>query len=48
LLTAALNAHRQNITLNEYINNALREMVEEFKRDPEGVKTRISKFERNK
>jgi hypothetical protein len=48
LLEAAMNAHRQNITLNEYINNALREMVEEFRRDPEGVKTRMSKFERNK
>jgi ParB-like chromosome segregation protein Spo0J len=43
-----MNAHRQNITLNEYINNALREMVNEFERDPEGVKARLSKFERNK
>jgi hypothetical protein len=42
LLEAALNAHRQNITLNEYINNALREMVNEFERDPEGVKARAS------
>lgn len=40
LLEAAMNAHRQNITLNEYINNALREMMEEYKRDPEGVKAR--------
>ena len=35
-----MNAHRQNITLNEYINNALREMMEEFQRDPEGAKQR--------
>ena len=28
LLEAALNAHRQNITLNEYINNALRELID--------------------
>ena len=40
LLEAAMNAHRQNITLNEYINNALLEMVNEFKRDPEGLKAR--------
>ena len=40
LLEAAMNAHRQNITLNEYINNALREMMEEFQRDPEGAKQR--------
>lgn len=38
LLEAAMNAHRQNITLNAYINNALMEMMEEFKRDPEGMK----------
>ena len=40
LLEAALNAHKQDITLNAYINNALREMMEEYKRDPEGVKAR--------
>jgi len=40
LLEAALNAHRQNITLNEYINNALRSMIDEYARDPEGVKAR--------
>ena len=40
LLEAALNAHRQNITLNEYINNALRGMIDEYERDPESVKAR--------
>jgi hypothetical protein len=40
LLEAAMNAHRQGITLNDYINNALMGMVEEFKRDPEGLKAR--------
>jgi hypothetical protein len=44
LLEAALNAHRQNITLNQYINNALRGMVDEFARDPEGVKARVGKW----
>jgi hypothetical protein len=41
LLEAAMNAHRQGITLNDYINNALKELVDEFKRDPEGVKARL-------
>jgi len=40
LLTAAMEAHRQGITLNDYINNALAAMVEEFKKDPEGLKAR--------
>jgi predicted HicB family RNase H-like nuclease len=40
LLKAALEAHKQNITLNDYINNALAAMVEEFKKDPEGLKAR--------
>jgi len=31
LLEAALNAHRQNITLNDYINQALAELVEKVK-----------------
>jgi hypothetical protein len=47
LLEAAMNAHRQNITLNEYINNALREMLEEYKRDPEAVKARAMQFKEN-
>ena len=42
LLEAAMNAHRQNITLNEYINNALREMIAEYERDPEGAKARAA------
>ena len=40
LLTAAMNAHKQDITLNEYINNALREMINEYNRDPTGVMAR--------
>jgi hypothetical protein len=40
LLDAALNAHKQDITLNAYINNALREMMDKYQRDPEGVKAR--------
>ena len=44
LLEAAMNAHRQNITLNEYINNALRELVDEFKQDPEGLLSRADKW----
>ena len=44
LLEAAMNAHRQGITLNDYINNALAELVEEFKRDPNSVKARAVKW----
>ena len=44
LLEAAMNAHRQNITLNEYINNALRELVDEFKQDPEGLLARADRW----
>jgi hypothetical protein len=44
LLEAAMNAHRQNITLNEYINNALREMLAEFERDPEGMKAKTQRW----
>jgi hypothetical protein len=44
LLEAALNAHRQGITLNEYINNALRELIEEFQHDPDRVKARVALF----
>jgi hypothetical protein len=47
LLEAAMNAHRQGITLNDYINNALMELVEEFKRDPDSVKARAVKWKDN-
>ena len=48
LLEAAMNAHRQGITLNDYINNALKELVDEFKRDPDGARARAMKFKENK
>jgi hypothetical protein len=44
LLEAALNAHKQGITLNDYINNALMALMEEFKRDPEGVKAQTARW----
>lgn len=44
LLEAAMNAHRQGITLNEYINNALHELVDEFKQDPEGLLARADRW----
>ena len=44
LLEAAMNAHRQGITLNDYINNALETMMEEYKRDPETVKARVERW----
>jgi hypothetical protein len=47
LLEAAMNAHRQNITLNAYINNALRELLDEFKHDPEGLRARAGLWKAN-
>jgi hypothetical protein len=47
LLEAALNAHKQGITLNDYINNALMALMEEFNRDPEGVKARTALWKGN-
>ena len=44
LLEAAMNAHRQNITLNKYINNALRELIDEFKQDPEALLARADRW----
>ena len=44
LLEAALNAHRQGITLNDYINNALLEMLKEFERNPEGMKEKADRW----
>ena len=44
LLEAAMNAHRQGITLNEYINNALRDLVDEFKQDPEALLARADRW----
>jgi len=44
LLEAAMNAHRQGITLNDYINNALKELVDEFHRDPDSVKARTARW----
>jgi hypothetical protein len=44
LLEAALNAHRQGITLNDYINNALMAMLEEYKRDPNAMKDKVGRW----
>jgi predicted HicB family RNase H-like nuclease len=40
LLKYARMAHEQDITLNQFIENALRAMIDEYKRDPEGVQAR--------
>ena len=44
LLEAALNAHRQGITLNDYINEALAAMIKEYEQDPEAVKARLENW----
>jgi hypothetical protein len=40
LLTYARMAHEQDITLNQFIENALRVMIDEYAIDPEGTKAR--------
>jgi hypothetical protein len=40
LLTYARMAHEQDITLNQFIENALRAMIDEYNRDPKGVQAR--------
>ena len=40
LLKYARMAHEQDITLNQFIENALRAMIDEYKRDPKGVQAR--------
>ena len=48
LLTYMKMAHERDITFNQFIEEALREMLEEFKRDPEGVKQRAQRWKDEK
>jgi len=43
LFDAMLLAHERNITLNQLINEALREAVEEYERDPTGMQHRVER-----
>lgn len=43
-----LAAHEQDITLNEFIERALRAAIEDAERDPDGFKTRADKFFENR
>ena len=40
LLLYMKEAHKRDMTFNEFIEEALRTMIEEFERDPEGMKAR--------
>lgn len=40
LLTYMKLAHERDVTFNQLVETALREAIEEYKRDPEGIKSR--------
>jgi hypothetical protein len=44
LLKYARMAHEQDITLNQFIENALRAAIDEYDRDPEGAKSRAAQW----
>jgi hypothetical protein len=44
LLKYARMAHEQDITLNQFIENALRAAIDEYDRDPEGSKSRAAQW----
>jgi hypothetical protein len=48
LLKYMTMAHERDITFNQFVEEALREMLEEFKRDPEGVKQRSQRWKDEK
>jgi hypothetical protein len=44
LLKYARMAHEQDITLNQFIENALRSAIDEHRRDPEGARARADRW----
>lgn len=44
LLKFMLAAHERDMTFNAFVEEALRAAIEEYKRDPEGMKTRAQQF----
>lgn len=44
LLTYMKLAHEQDLTFNQFVEKAIRHGIEEFERDPEGMKARAKKF----
>jgi hypothetical protein len=48
LLTYMRLAHERDITFNQLIEDALRSAIEDYKRDPEGMKQRAESWKREK
>lgn len=44
LLKFMLAAHERDMTFNQFVEEALRVAIEEFKRDPEGMKAKAQQF----
>lgn len=44
LLELFKKAHERDITFNQLVTEALQELIDEFHRDPEGVKARMEKY----
>lgn len=44
LLKYMIMAHERNMTFNQFVEEALRGAIEEFKRDPEGMKQRAQNY----
>jgi hypothetical protein len=37
-------AHERDMTFNQFVEEALREVIEDYKRDPEGMKARTDRW----
>jgi hypothetical protein len=48
LLTYMTMAHERDMTFNQFVEEALRSAIEDFKRDPEGMKQRTESWKREK
>jgi hypothetical protein len=48
LLTYMKLAHERDMTFNQLVEQALREAIDEFKRDPEAMKQRAERFKNEK
>lgn len=44
MLKFMLEAHKRDMTFNQFVEEALREAIEAYKRDPEGAKQRAQEF----
>jgi hypothetical protein len=40
-------AHERDMTFNQFVEEALREAIEDYKRDPEGMKSKADRWKAN-